>query len=171
MRCPFCGSHDTKVIDSRPASDGHEIRRRRECLACFARYSTYETASLALPVIIKSNDVRESFDIEKLRSGMQRAVEKRAVSVEKFESAISEITHKAITSGEREIPSKYIGDWALEELGKLDQVAYMRFASVYMSFEDINSFRDLADKLERTLTPEMLESQIPLISEKEDKKK
>jgi transcriptional repressor NrdR len=165
MRCPFCGALDTKVIDSRLANEGGQVRRRRECLSCSERFTTYETAELNLPRVVKSDGTREPFDIEKLSSGMLRALEKRPVETDRVEDAINRIRHKLLAQGEREIESRRLGDWVMDELHGLDQVAYIRFASVYLSFEDVDAFRDLIERLEKDLTPEMRKSQMPLITE------
>lgn len=141
MHCPFCHANDTKVIDSRLVSEGNQIRRRRECPDCQERFTTYEVAELSLPRLVKRDGRRAPFSEEKLRAGMLRALEKRPVSVEKIENAIVHIIRKAMTSGEREIPSSQIGEWVMEELYQLDQVAYVRFASVYRSFQDITEFQ------------------------------
>ena len=147
MRCPFCGAEDTKVIDSRLVAEGDQIRRRRECQTCTERFSTYETAELMLPKIIKQNEVRQPFDEAKLRSGILRALEKRPVSVEQIETTVGHIKHSLISTGEREISSIRVGETVMEHLRQLDHVAYVRFASVYRSFEDLNEFRQEIDKL------------------------
>lgn len=149
MYCPFCQAVDTKVIDSRLLREGNQTRRRRECPECKERFTTYETAELSLPRVIKRDGRRAPFSEEKLRAGMLRALEKRPVSVEKIESALIHILRKAMTSGEREIPSAQIGEMVMTELQQLDQVAYVRFASVYRSFEDIDEFRKEISKLTR----------------------
>ena len=149
MYCPFCHTDDTKVIDSRLISEGNQTRRRRECLKCAERFTTYETAELSLPRIIKSDGRRAPFSEEKLRAGMLRALEKRPVSAEKIETAIARIIRKAMTSGEREIASSQVGEWVMEELHQLDQVAYVRFASVYRCFQDIDEFRKEISRLTR----------------------
>lgn len=169
MRCPFCAAEDTKVIDSRLASEGDQVRRRRECLTCSERYTTYETAELRMPKIVKSSGVRESFEEEKLRSGIVRALEKRPVDTEIIEDAINRIKHKIRSTGEREVPSRSLGEWVINELRELDQVAYVRFASVYRSFEDINEFREEIDRLQREPTPELKKHQMSLLVN-EDKK-
>jgi transcriptional repressor NrdR len=140
MYCPFCGATETKVIDSRLVSDGSQIRRRRECLECCERFTTYETAELVMPKIIKRDGRRKPFDEESLRAGMLRSLEKRPVSIEDCESAIGRIKHKLRASGEREVSSQLLGEWVMEELRALDQVAFVRFASVYRRFEDIDEF-------------------------------
>lgn len=149
MYCPFCNANDTKVTDSRLISEGNQIRRRRECIICKERFTTYETAELALPRIIKRDGRRDIFREEKLRSGILRALEKRPVSFERIEEAVSRIIHKARACGEREIPSIRVGEWVMEELHNLDQVAYVRFASVYRSFQDIKDFREEVSRLEK----------------------
>lgn len=141
MHCPFCQASDTKVIDSRLIRENNQTRRRRECPDCKERFTTYESAELSLPRIIKRDGRRAPFSEEKLRAGMLRALEKRPVSVEEVEGAIARILRKAMTCSEREIPAETIGEMVMEELRQLDQVAYVRFASVYRSFEDIDAFR------------------------------
>lgn len=149
MYCPFCNAGNTKVTDSRLIREGNQTRRRRECEKCKERFTTYETAELTLPRLIKRDGRRSPFSEEKLRSGMLRALEKRPVSVEQIETAIVRIIRKAMTSGEREIPSSQIGEWVMEELHQLDQVAYVRFASVYRCFQDIDEFRREISRLTR----------------------
>ncbi len=138
MHCPFCGAHDTKVIDSRLVAEGDQVRRRRECLACGERFTTFETAELVMPRLIKQDGSRQPFDEDKLRAGMQRALEKRPVSVERLEAAIGHIKHQLRATGEREIKSRVLGELVMAELQKLDEVAYIRFASVYRRFQDLN---------------------------------
>ncbi|OGT56233.1 MAG: transcriptional regulator NrdR [Gammaproteobacteria bacterium RIFCSPHIGHO2_12_FULL_43_28] len=149
MYCPFCHKGDTKVIDSRLIREGNQTRRRRECPDCKERFTTYERAEISLPRIIKRDGRRAPFSEEKLRAGMLRALEKRPVSMENIENAIMRIIHKAMTRGERELGAKEIGEWVMEELHQLDQVAYVRFASVYRSFQDIDEFRKEITKLSR----------------------
>ncbi len=149
MHCPFCNADDTKVIDSRLVSDGHQVRRRRECLVCHERFTTFEMAELVMPRVIKSNGVREPFNEEKLRNGIQRALEKRPVSTESIEESINRIKSSLRATGEREIMSKIIGNLVMEELKQLDKVAYIRFASVYRSFEDIREFGEEIARLEK----------------------
>ena len=148
MHCPFCGAEDTKVIDSRLVAEGNQIRRRRECLSCFERYTTYEVAELVMPRVIKQDGSREPFNEDKLRAGFLRALEKRPVSVEAVEDAISHIKHDLRATGEREVKSRVLGELVMEQLKLLDQVAYVRFASVYRSFQDIAEFRDEIERLE-----------------------
>ncbi len=147
MRCPFCSAEDTKVIDSRLVAEGDQIRRRRACQSCGERFTTYETAELLLPKIVKQNGVREPFDEDKLRAGMLRALEKRPVSVEQIEAALGQVKHDLMATGEREISSLQVGEQVMEKLRALDHVAYVRFASVYRSFQDLNEFRQEIDKL------------------------
>lgn len=149
MYCPFCNADDTKVIDSRLVREGNQTRRRRECPNCEERFTTYEIAELSLPRLIKRDGRRVHFSEEKLRGGMLRALEKRPVNTEQIETAIARIIRKAMTSGEREIHTSQIGEWVMEELQQLDQVAYVRFASVYMCFQDIDEFRKVITKLIR----------------------
>ena len=147
MHCPFCNAVDTKVIDSRLVAEGNQVRRRRECVTCEERFTTFETAELLMPRLIKQNGMREPFNEDKLRSGLQKALEKRPVSVEQVEEAIGRINHSLRASGEREIPSKVVGERVMEELRKLDEVAYVRFASVYRSLKDLNEFREEIDRI------------------------
>lgn len=152
MYCPFCNANDTKVTDSRLMSEGNQVRRRRECLICKERFTTYETAELTLPRVIKRDGRRDVFNQDKLRAGIMRALEKRAISVEQIENAVAHIMHKARTNAEGEIESKQIGEWVMEELRRIDQVAYVRFASVYRSFQDIKEFQDEISRLEEQTT-------------------
>ncbi|MBT8149584.1 MAG: transcriptional regulator NrdR [Gammaproteobacteria bacterium] len=147
MRCPFCAIEDTKVIDSRLVAEGDQVRRRRECQACSERFTTYETAELLLPKVVKQNGVREPFNEEKRRAGILRALERRPVAVEQIEAAINHITHSLMATGEREVSSLKIGEAVMEQLRELDHVAYVRFASVYRSFQDLDEFRQEIDKL------------------------
>ena len=148
MHCPFCSQDETKVIDSRLVADGGQVRRRRECLSCKERFTTYELAELVMPRIIKQNGSREPFDEEKLRGGLRRALEKRPVSLEAIEQQISQIMHRLRATGEREIPSREVGEMVMIALKALDQVAFVRFASVYRSFQDLSEFRDAIERLE-----------------------
>jgi transcriptional repressor NrdR len=149
MRCPFCAEPDTtRVIDSRLVDEGERVRRRRECTACKERFTTYEAAELNLPRVVKSDGRREAFSENKLRTGMLRALEKRPVATEQIEVAVAHIKRQMRASGEREIPSRQIGDWVMEQLRTLDQVAYVRFASVYRSFQDVRAFVDEIKRLE-----------------------
>jgi transcriptional repressor NrdR len=163
MYCPFCRAQDTKVIDSRLASDGMQVRRRRECLACEERFTTFESAELVMPRIVKSNGAREPFDEKKLSAGILRALEKRPVESESIDAAISRIQHRLRASGERELQSRLLGDWVMYELRALDQVAYVRFASVYRSFEDVQAFQEEIERLENEPTAEEKKDQISLL--------
>ncbi|MBI2970540.1 MAG: transcriptional regulator NrdR [Gammaproteobacteria bacterium] len=163
MRCPFCSSQDTRVIDSRLVGEGEQIRRRRECTGCKERFTTYESPELNYPRIIKSDGRREPFIEDKLRAGIFRALEKRPVPVEKVETAIAKVKQTLRGSGEREVRSRQIGDWVMEELRALDQVAYVRFASVYRSFEDVRAFLEEIERLENELPPELRSSQLNLL--------
>ena len=149
MHCPFCSANDTKVIDSRLVSGGGQVRRRRECLSCSERFTTFEIAELVLPRVVKQDQTSEPFDERKLRSGLQRALEKRPVSVERLEAAIAHIKHQLRATGEREIKSRVLGELVMAELQKLDEVAYIRFASVYRRFQDLNEFREEIERLSR----------------------
>ncbi len=147
MRCPFCSHGETKVIDSRLVADGDQVRRRRECQECGERFTSFESAELVLPRVIKSNGNRQPFDEDKLRSGILRAIEKRPVSLETVESTINGIKHKLRATGEREINTRDVGEIVMQSLRELDDVAYVRFASVYRSFQDVDEFRAEIDRL------------------------
>ena len=147
MHCPFCDADDTKVIDSRLVAEGNQVRRRRECLSCQERFTTYEIAELLMPGIIKQDGSREPFDENKLRAGLQRALEKRPVGVEAVESVLNQIKHTLQSLGEREVSSRLIGEKVMEHLQQLDEVAFVRFASVYRRFTDVSEFRDEIDRL------------------------
>ncbi len=142
MKCPFCGSLDTQVVDSRVSDEGDVIRRRRRCTACDKRFTTFETAEVRMPQVVKQNGQRVEFDREKVRVSFQRALHKRPVPTQLVDEAIERIVQKLLASGEREIPSRQIGELVMKELAKLDKVAYVRFASVYRSFQDLDDFRD-----------------------------
>lgn len=161
MHCPFCQHTNTRVIDSRVSEDGATIRRRRECEACGQRCSTLETIELKLPAIIKSDGRREQFDARKLRIGFDRALQKRPVSEERIEAAVRAVVHAVRMSGERELPSIQVGGFVMDELRKLDHVGYVRFASVYRSFQDVADFREELDRLERE---QPAEAQLPLLA-------
>lgn len=170
MYCPFCNHEDTKVIDSRLAGEGAQVRRRRECGKCGERFTTFETAELVMPRIVKSNGTREPFNEHKLRAGMMRALEKRPVSTEAIEAAIARITHKLQVTGERELRSLQVGERVMEELKALDEVAYVRFASVYRSFQDVNEFREEIQRLQDETAREALKrEQMPLLPDEEKK--
>ena len=148
MYCPFCRDENTKVIDSRLVADGGQIRRRRQCLSCHERFTTYEIAELLMPRVIKQDGSREPFDDDKLRAGLNRALEKRPVSIEALETAIDHIKHALRSTGERELPSRTVGEQVMEQLHQLDEVAYVRFASVYRHFQDLSEFREEIDRLQ-----------------------
>lgn len=154
MRCPFCSAADTKVIDSRLVAEGDQVRRRRECLSCSERFTTYEGAELLLPRIIKQSGVREPFNEDKLRQGILRALEKRPVSAEQIEAMLSQIKRILQGTGEREVPSRVVGEEVMRQLKAVDHVAFVRFASVYRSFQDLNEFRAEIERLaEEQLVP------------------
>ena len=148
MHCPFCNNPETKVNDSRLAGEGRQVRRRRECLACGERFTTFETPELVMPRLIKRDASREPFDENKLRGGIVRALEKRPVNSEAVESAVDRIIHELQTAGEREIPSRQVGELVMEALRGLDEVAYVRFASVYRSFQDVTEFQEEIERLQ-----------------------
>src|SRR5580658_7929064 len=166
MHCPFCSHIETKVTDSRLAADGSQIRRRRECLSCGERFTTFETAELVMPRIIKSDDTREPFDEGKLKHGMIKALEKRPISSEAIDEAVGRINHKLRVLGEREVLARTVGELVMEELRHLDEVAYVRFASVYRSFQDVEAFRDEIERLRhhrRRRDAKRDEDQLPLL--------
>ena len=153
------------MIDSRLASEGAQVRRRRECLDCGERFTTFESPELVMPRIIKGSGAREPFDEEKLTAGMMRALEKRPVESERVDAAIMRIQQRLRASGEREMASRQLGEWVVNELRQLDQVAFVRFASVYRSFTDVQEFREIIEHVENDLSPEMRKSQLSLISD------
>ncbi len=163
MHCPFCSHEETKVIDSRLSGEGRQVRRRRECQQCGERFTTFETAELVLPRLIKRDQSREPFDEAKLRNGMVRALEKRPVSMEAVEAAIARIIHALQTVGEREIASRQVGEMVMEELRNLDEVAYVRFASVYRSFQDITEFQDEIRRLRESRDADGRRNQMSLL--------
>ncbi len=172
MRCPFCGEPDTKVIDSRLANEGDSLRRRRECITCGERFTTFETAELVMPRIVKRDGTRMPFDEEKLRSGIMRALEKRPVQMEDIEGAISHIKHNLRATGDREVNSRQLGEWVMDELRELDEVAYVRFASVYRSFQDVNAFREEIERMQNEPSAAVKKSQLSLLGNmKKDKRK
>lgn len=147
MYCPFCHAMDTKVIDSRLVAEGAQVRRRRECIECHERFTTFETAELVMPFIIKRDGRREAFRFDNLRAGMLRALEKRPVSTDALEAALETIMQKMREMGEREIDSRQIGEWVMEQLFRLDHIAYVRFASVYKRFQDVSEFQRAIDQM------------------------
>lgn len=167
MHCPFCGADDTKVIDSRLTTDGAQVRRRRECVTCAERFTTFETAELVMPRVLKNDGKREPFDDGKLRAGILRAVEKRPVDIDEIENAVNRIMKRMRATGERELASPQIGEWVMEELRDLDQVAYVRFASVYRSFEDVSAFAEEIERLKHVPSPEEKRQQQSLLPDDE----
>ena len=165
MHCPFCSHEETKVIDSRLAGDGRQIRRRRQCLDCKERFTTFESAELVMPRLIKSDNSRQPFDESKLRNSMVRSLEKRPVSADDFEQAIGRLIHKLRTMGEREVPSRLIGEMVMEELRDLDEVAYVRFASVYRRFQDVTEFQDEITRLQEISDASAAREQMSLLPE------
>jgi len=167
VHCPFCNHEDTKVMDSRLAGEGRQVRRRRQCLACGERFTTFEYAELVTPNVVKRDDRREPFDVAKLRNGMLRALEKRPVKSEDIEASISRITHRLQTLGEREVTGRLIGEMVMEELHQLDQIAYVRFASVYRSFQDVTDFQTEVQRLRAAPAPGSEREQMSLLPEDE----
>jgi transcriptional repressor NrdR len=163
MYCPFCGHEETKVTDSRLAGDGRQIRRRRECLACGERFTTFETAELVMPQVVKGDRTREPFDTSKMRSGMLKALEKRPVALDSLEASVERICHRLRSLGEREVDSRKIGELVMEELRQLDEVAYVRFASVYHRFTDVDEFRDQIEELDVSRRRDPATGQLPLL--------
>lgn len=163
MHCPYCGASDTKVNDSRLISEGQQVRRRRECVSCHERFTTFEAAELLMPRLIKNDGSRQPFDEEKLRSGITRSLEKRPVSIEQIEACLNRVKQRLRAPGEREIESKLVGEAVMAELRKLDQVAYVRFASVYRDFQDIHEFKL---EIERLAEPEVVEPKPASVSTK-----
>ena len=169
MRCPFCGSIDTRVVDSRLVGDNDQVRRRRECTECEERFTNYESAELNLPRIVKSDSSREPFSAAKLSSGFQKALEKRPVSVEAIDEAVARVKHRLLVAGEREVNSRQLGEWVMDELRKLDQVAYIRFASVYRRFDDVAEFREAIEVLEQTPDASVSANQLSLLKDDDSK--
>ena len=165
MQCPFCKAPDTRVVDSRLAEDGTQVRRRRECESCSNRFTTFERAQLAMPNILKRSGDPEPFREDKLRQGIEHAIYKRPVTPETVDHAVDAVMRKLRASGEREVPSRQLGEWVMEELRDLDHVAYVRFASIYRSFEDVNAFREEIERLQALPSAEERRSQLPLIEE------
>jgi transcriptional repressor NrdR len=149
MRCPFCSAQDTRVLDSRLTNEGDQVRRRRECTVCKERFTTFEVAELTLPRVVKRDGSREPFDEKKLRSGMLKALEKRPVSGDDIEMALNRLKKELMSSGDREITAQQLGEKVMQELSSLDHVAYVRFASVYRSFQDVSEFTDMIKHLQK----------------------
>tara|TARA_B100001179_G_scaffold29824_1_gene18150 strand:- start:729 stop:1229 length:501 start_codon:yes stop_codon:yes gene_type:complete len=165
MRCPFCGELDTKVIDSRLSLDGYSIKRRRSCPSCNSRYNTQETTDLSYPRVIKNDKSSEVFSKDKVRNSMYVALEKRQASAENIDKALQNIFNRCITNQEKEISTLKIGEFVMQELLRLDHVAYVRYASVYLSFNEIDAFKKLVDNLKNDLSPEMKKLQKKLLNE------
>lgn len=173
MRCPFCDHAETKVVDSRLAGEGSQIRRRRECTDCSERFTTFESAELVMPHLIKNDNTRVPFDEAKLRRGLTRALEKRPVSSEAIEAALSHITKALLRSGERDVPTTRVGELVMHELRELDEVAYVRFASVYRQFQDVSAFREEIERLEDdrdNVAPLKSKQQLSLLADKKKSK-
>lgn len=149
MKCPFCGHPETQVVDSRVPEDGASVRRRRRCLSCDKRFTTFETVELRMPQIVKENGMRQAFDEQKIRTGFARALHKRPVPAEHVDEAIERIKQKLLSLGEREVQARRVGEMVMRELYKLDKVAYIRFASVYRSFQDVEDFRDVIEEVQK----------------------
>jgi len=171
MHCPFCSHEETKVIDSRLAGEGRQVRRRRQCTDCNERFTTFESAELVMPRLIKTDDSRQPFDEAKLRNSMIRALEKRPVPADEFEQALGRLVHKLRTMGEREVPSRLVGELVMEELRELDEVAYVRFASVYRSFQDVTEFQEEIKRLQEISDASASREQMSLLPELLGKKK
>jgi transcriptional repressor NrdR len=171
MHCPFCSHEETKVIDSRLAADGRQIRRRRQCLDCNERFTTFESAELVMPRLVKNDNSRQPFDESKLRSSMTRALEKRPVPSDELEEAVGRLIHRLRTMGEREVPSRLVGDLVMEELRALDEIAYVRFASVYRRFQDVTEFEEEIKRLQRISETAASREQMSLLPEMLGKKK
>jgi len=140
LHCPFCANDDTRVIDSRVVEEGAAVRRRRECEVCGKRYSTYERAELRMPMVVKKDGARQAFNVEKIRGGLQKALEKRPVPAEKLEKAVNDVLRSVQELGESEVPADKVGEFVMQQLRDLDGVAYVRFASVYREFKDVDDF-------------------------------
>jgi transcriptional repressor NrdR len=147
MKCPFCGHADTQVVDSRASEEGDSVKRRRRCLDCDKRFTTWEKVELRMPQVVKASGTRSEFDERRLRTSFSRALHKRAVATEQVDAAIQRIVQRVLASGEREIASRTIGEMVMKELSKLDKVGYIRFASVYRSFQDVDDFRDAIEEV------------------------
>jgi transcriptional repressor NrdR len=170
MHCPFCSHDETKVIDSRLAGEGRQVRRRRECGSCHERFTTFESPELVMPRLVKRDDTREPFDEVKLRNGIVRALEKRPVSSETIEEMISRIIHRLQTVGEQEVPARDVGEMVMEALQAVDEVAYVRFASVYRSFQDVTEFQDEIRRLQEMTSDTVRRDQMSLLPDDKNKK-
>ncbi len=168
MFCPYCGNQETKVVDSRLAGDGYQIRRRRECLKCTERFTTFESAELVLPKLVKRDQSREPFNESKLRNGILTATEKRPISIETIEELISRIVMKVQKLGEREIQSRKLGEIVMQELREIDEIAFVRYASVYRRFQDVEEFKKEIESLRETSNTEVQGTQFSIFSEEEE---
>ena len=168
MYCPFCGDQETKVVDSRLAGDGYQIRRRRECTGCAERFTTFESAELVLPKLVKTDESREPFDEAKLRSGILKATEKRPISSEAIEELISRVIRKVQKMGEREIQSRLLGEIVIEELREIDEIAFVRYASVYRRFQDVEEFEKEIESLRDATPMEKKRTQISIFQDEEE---
>ncbi len=168
MYCPFCGDQETKVVDSRLAGDGYQIRRRRECTGCAERFTTFESAEFVLPKLVKTNESREPFDEAKLRSGILKATEKRPISSEAIEELISRVIRKVQKMGEREIQSRLLGEIVIEELREIDEIAFIRYASVYRRFQDVEEFEKEIESLRDATPMEKKRTQISIFQDEEE---
>ena len=168
MFCPYCGNQETKVVDSRLAGDGYQIRRRRECLKCTERFTTFESAELVLPKLVKRDQSREPFNENKLRNGILTATEKRPISIEVIEEMISRVVMKVQKLGEREIQSRELGEIVMQELREIDEIAFVRYASVYRRFQDVEEFEKEIESLRDTPSATETRSQISIFPEEED---
>lgn len=168
MRCPFCSAARTNVVDSRMASEGEQVRRRRQCAECGERFTSYESPELSYPRIVKSDGRREDFNEDKLRAGLQRSLEKRPIKTEEVENAVGRIKRRLRTLGEREIAARSVGDQVMRELQGIDHVAYVRFASVYRNFDDVRGFLDEIRQLENELPPARQQGQLDFLTRGED---
>lgn len=153
MKCPFCADANTQVIDTRENEEGDTVRRRRRCMACDKRFTTYERVELKMPSVVKKNGSRADYDREKLMASMQLALRKRPVTMESIDAAIDRIEERLITLGEREVPSEKVGELVMRELKRLDKIGYVRFASVYRNFEDVDEFRDAVREVTKPRVP------------------
>jgi len=166
MHCPFCDHDETKVIDSRLAGEGRQVRRRRECLSCKERFSTFESAELVMPRLVKRDKSRQPFDESKLRAGIVRALEKRPVSSETIEGIIARIKHRLQSKGEQEVPAIVVGEMVMDALQSVDEIAYVRFASVYRSFQDVTDFQDEIKRLQQMSGEPAKRNQMSLLPDK-----
>ena len=165
MYCPFCGAQNTRVCDSRLSPEGVQVRRRRECISCSARFTTFETAELQLPKVIKTGGARENFDAEKVRTGIQLALKKRPVSADDIERALNRICRNLMAIDDREIDSRRIGEMVMNELQQIDHVAYVRFASIYRNFKDVGEFTDEVERLKKIPAAELQDHQMDLLEQ------